>query len=313
MPDSPSVPLPSLAAVRVFEAVARRLSFTRAAEELGMTQAAVSYQIKGLEERIGTPVFLRLGREIRLTRAGERLAAAATEAMALLRNAVADISTSGEGVLSVTCLHTFAVTWLVPRLGSFQLANPGVAVRLDTSVRVVDLIHEDFDIGLRAGRGEWPGLEARFLFPGVFTPLCTPEMAASLGELAKPSQLLDAPLIGDHSEWEAWLAAAGHHYPQAKLRPALRYEVQQYDVAAALAGQGIAMASPIFFAPEIAAGRLVQPFDIDVAGEVSYWMVWPEARRRSPKIAAFRDWLLKAVADDAAVQKALARMAVPSG
>src|SRR3569623_1257333 len=106
MPDTPTVPLPSLGAIRVFEAVARRLSFTRAAEELGMTQAAVGYQLKGLEQRIGTPGVLRLGREIRLTRAGERLAAAATEAMALLRNAVADVSLSGAGVLSVTCLHT---------------------------------------------------------------------------------------------------------------------------------------------------------------------------------------------------------------
>ena len=306
MSETPPVPLPSLSAVRVFEAVARRMSFTKAAAELGMTQAAVSYQIKGLEERLGAPVFLRLGREIQLTRAGERLAGAATEAMGLLRNAVADITVSGEGVLAITCLHTFAVTWLVPRLGGFQLANPGVAVRLDTSVRVIDLVHEDYDIGLRAGRGEWPGLEARFLFPGVFTPLCTPEMAARYGGLTDPKQLLDAPLIGDRDEWEAWLGAAGLDYPEGTGRPALRYEVQQYDVAAAAAGQGVAMGSPIFFAPDIAAGRLVQPFDVLVAGEVGYWLVYAAARRHAPKVAAFRDWLLKAVADDPAVQRVLA-------
>src|SRR5688500_17050166 len=130
MAENRPAPLPSLSAVRVFEAVARRMSFTRAAEELGMTQAAVSYQIKALEDRLGQPVFRRLGRDIQLTRAGERLSTAATEAIALMRNAVADVTSSGEGVLSITCLHTLAVTWLVPRLGAFQLANPGLAVKL---------------------------------------------------------------------------------------------------------------------------------------------------------------------------------------
>jgi LysR family transcriptional regulator, glycine cleavage system transcriptional activator len=306
MPEVPNVPLPSLGAIRVFEAVARRMSFTRAAEELGMTQAAASYQIKALEERLGTPVFRRLGREIQLTRAGERLALAATEAMGLLRNAVAEVAGAGDGVLAVTCLHTFAVTWLVPRLGSFQLANPGLAVRLDTSVRIIDLVHEDFDIGLRAGMGDWPGLEATFLFPGVFTPLCTPQIAAELGGLTDPRQLLDAPLIGDRSEWEAWLAAAGLDYPEGSGRPTMAYEVQQYDVAAAAAGQGVAMGSPIFFAADIAAGRLVQPFDINVAGEGGYWLVHAQSRRRSPKITAFCEWLLKAVADDPSVQRVLA-------
>ena len=305
MSETRPTPLPSLTAVRVFEAVARRLSFTRAAEELGMTQAAVSYQIKGLEERLGQPVFLRLGREIQLTRAGERLSAAATEAMSLLRNAVADITASGEGVLAITCLHTLAVTWLVPRLGAFQLANPGVAVKLDTSSRLIDLAHEDFDVGLRAGSGDWPGIEAKFLFPSLFTAFCSPALCDRL-KLTEPKQLLDAPLIGEREDWEAWFSAAGLDYPESAGPPSIRYDVQQYDVAAALAGQGVALASPIFFEPEVEAGRLIRPFDITISGVGDYYLAYPESRRRSPKITAFRDWLLKAVAEDPAVQRATA-------
>ena len=132
-----SVPL---SAIRVFEAAARLGSFTRAAAELGMTQAAVSWQVKALEQRLDQPLFRRLPREVALTPAGERLARAASEAMTVLRSAFADLSASSDGVLSITTLQTFASQWLAPRVGGFQLANPGVAVRFDTSSRLVDLM-----------------------------------------------------------------------------------------------------------------------------------------------------------------------------
>ncbi|HEX8232959.1 MAG TPA: transcriptional regulator GcvA [Caulobacteraceae bacterium] len=297
-----AAPLPSLSAVRVFEAVARRLSFTRAAEELGMTQAAVSYQIKGLEDRLGQPVFERRGREIALTRAGERLAGASTEAMTLLRNAFADLQTKAEGVLAVTALTTFSATWLVPRLGRFQLENPQIAVRLDTSARLVDLLHEDFDIAIRAGKGEWPGLAAHKLLPSVYTPLCTPELWERLGRPERPQDLRGAPLIGMREDWENWFAAAGSELPAAEIGPRVGYDSQHFDVTAAVAGQGVALASPIFFAPEVAAGRLVRPFATVCTEGHSYWLVYPHARRTSPKIRLFRDWLLGELAADEAAQ-----------
>lgn len=302
-------PLPSLSTVRVFEAVARRLSFTRAAEELGMTQAAVSYQIKALEDRLGQPVFERRGREIALTRAGERLAGASTEAMTLLRNAFADLQTKAEGVLAVTALISLSAAWLVPRLGRFQLDNPRLAVRLDTSARLIDLLHEDFDVGIRAGMGEWPGLTAHKLFPSLYTPLCTPRVWERLGAPAEPEHLRTAPLIGIREEWERWFSAAGADVPAIEIGPRVGYDSQQFDVTAALAGQGVALASPIFFAPEIAAGRLLRPFPTVCSEGHHYWLAYPHARRAAPKIKLFRDWLLAEVASDEAARTETARAA----
>src|SRR4051812_20084595 len=146
-------PLPPLAAIRVFEAAARHGSFTKAAAELGMTQAAVSYQIKVLEERVGAPLFLRRPRQVLLTDAGQRLAPAVTEAFALMRDAYAATRGAAEGVLCVSTLVTFASNWLAQHLGSFQIDHPSIAVRLDTSDCLVDFAREDIDVGIRSGRG----------------------------------------------------------------------------------------------------------------------------------------------------------------
>ena len=308
-----SVPL---SAIRVFEAAARLGSFTRAAAELGMTQAAVSWQVKALEQRLDQPLFRRLPREVALTPAGERLARAASEAMTVLRSAFADLSASSDGVLSITTLQTFASQWLAPRVGGFQLAHPGVAVRFDTSSRLVDLMREDMDVGIRAGAGEWPGLEAQLLFPSVFTPLCAPALAASLGDPPNPAALLDAPRIGVEWEWTMWFQAAGVDPPgPAQGGPRLSADAMYLEVAAALSGQGFALGSPILFAAEIASGRLRQPFDLcardDSLGQ-GYWLVYPKDRRRVRKIAAFRDWITAEVAADPAAQTFLRTLETPA-
>jgi LysR family glycine cleavage system transcriptional activator len=297
------VPLPPLSAIRVFEAAARLKSFTRAGEELGMSQAAVSWQIKALEERLGTSMFRRLPREVVLTPAGERLAAAAGQAMNLLRTAIADLSETASGVLAITTLQTFAAQWLVWRMGAFQLAHPQIALRLDTSPRLVDLEHENFDLAIRAGPGKWPGLETVLLIPSVYTPLCAPELAQRIGGLEQPEQLLEAPLIGEPADWRAWFAEVGLGEAERRERFGFAADTQQFEVASALAGQGIALASPIFFHREIEAGRLVQPFEAVVAGPGDYWLAYPETRRRSPKIAAFRDWIVEAARSDPAVAR----------
>src|SRR5919109_1400056 len=164
--------LPPLSAVRAFEAAARHGSFTKAAAELGMTQAAVSYQVKLLEDRVGAPLFLRLPKRVALSEAGKRLAPPVTEAFQRLAAAFASLRESNEGVLSVTAILSFASNWLVPRLGSFQLAHPNIAVRLETSQRMVDFSREEIDVGIRGGRGTWPGLKTHLLMPTEFTPLC---------------------------------------------------------------------------------------------------------------------------------------------
>ena len=278
-----------LASIRVFEAAARLRSFTRAAEELGMTQAAVSWQIKALEGRLGQSLFRRLPREVQPTEGGERLSRAATEAMSLLRRAVSDLTEADEHILSITTLATLATPWLAPRLGALQLANPGLAVRLDTNPTLLDLSRENFDVGLRSGHGEWPGLESQLLMPSIFTPLCTPTMAEKL-KLAEPADLLDAPRIGLEKEWAAWFAAAGVVSP-TRAAARLTADYQVLEVASALDDQGVALASPILFAREIRNGLLVRPFRETVSFHSGYYLVWPEGRRRSPKIARFRDWL----------------------
>ena len=294
MPD-PLVGLP-LSSIRVFEAAARLNSFTRAAEELGMTQAAVSWQIKALETRLGFSLFRRLPREVQPTEPGERLSRAATEAMTLLRRAFAEVTEADQGVLSITTLTTLATQWLAPRLGAFQVANPGLAVRLDTSPTIIDLARDNMDVALRSGDGDWPDVECALLMPSVFTPLCSPALCERLG-LKDPADLVDAPRVGDEKEWAAWFASAG---VETAATPAsrLRADIQGLEVAAAMGGQGIALGSPILFAREIQAGLLVRPFRQTMKLSQGYWIAWPADRRRSPKIARFREWLMAEAAAD---------------
>jgi len=301
-----------LSAIRVFEAAARLLSFTRAAEELGMTQAAVSWQVKALERRLDQPLFRRLPREVALTPGGERLATAATEAMNVLRSAISDLSDTGEGVLAISTLQTLAVQWLAPRLGGFQVAHPKIAVRLESNANVIDLSREDFDVAIRTGFGDWPGLEAVPLFPSLMTALCSPQVAERLDRTRGPVAVMDSPRIGLDSEWALWLRAAGVA-PTADAGPTpLRFaaESQTMEIAAAMAGQGLALASPIMFSAEIAAGRLVQPFPVSVHHNRNVWLVYQRERRRARKIAAFRDWLLDHVAADPSIET-YAAQAVP--
>ena len=288
-----------LSAIRIFEAAARLKSFTRAADELGVTQAAVSWQVKALERRLDQTLFRRLPREVALTPAGERLARAATEAMNLLRAALADLTDQPGGVLSITTMESFAIQWLAPRIGGFQLSHPKIAVRLETSSRTENLVHDGFDIGLRSGSGDWPGLESHYLFPWELTPLCTPAVRAELGGLREPADLRRAALIGGENDWAAWFAAAGLAGPKIKAGGQLIADMQTIGVTSALAGQGVALGAPLLFAPEIDRGLLVRPFAVAISPAGGFWLSYPKERRRAVKIAAFRDWLLGAVAAEA--------------
>jgi len=290
--------LPPLAAIRAFEAVARHLSFTRAAEELGMTQAAVSYQIKLLEERVGAPLFLRKPRQIALTDTGQCMAPKVAEAFALLGEAYTDARGGADGVLCVSTLLTFAANWLAQHLGLFQLAHPSLAVRVDTSNRVVDFAREEVDVAIRSGSGKWPGVETHMLFRADFTPVLSPKLAASIGGVKAPVDLLKLPILdpGD-IWWKQWFELAGVEADGLAQRPGTSMGAQAYEANAAIAGQGVAIVTRALFKVEIADGRLIQPFDIVGDDGHAYWLVYPAGRRNVPKIRLFREWILAEVKD----------------
>lgn len=284
--------LPPLAAIRVFEAAARNLSFTRAAAELGMTQAAVSYQIKLLEDRLGAPLFLRQPRALALTEAGQWLAPRTTEAFDLLRDAYGRFGEREEATLIVNTMHTFAAQWLAPRLGAYQLSHPKTAVRLETTTRVVDFSREEVDVVVRSGKGLWPGLLSHKLIDVRYTMMVSPALAKRVGGIETPADMAKIELLdrGD-AWWQQWFEACGHPFdlPPPDAAPIM---LQTITASAAMAGLGGALLVPEFFAQEIADGRLIQPFDIVVDDGNAYWLAFPESRRNVPKIKAFRDWIV---------------------
>lgn len=281
-----------LNALRVFEAAARHGSFTRAGEELGMTQTAVSYQIKLLEERVGEPLFLRRPRQISLSEAGERLAPKVSEAFALLRDAVGSIGDDAGAALVIHSTPTFALQWLSRHLGSFQLKHPNIAVRLETSAKVIDFSREQADVAIRWTRGLSPGLDGHRLMSLDFAPMLSPKLAASIGGIHEPADLLKLPIIsaGDPL-WQLWFAAAGLHDPGLERYPKNELGTQTVDAGMAMVGQGVAILNPGHFVEEVAAGRLYQPFELTYNDGRDYWLVYPESRRNVPRIRAFRNWI----------------------
>ncbi|WP_119677563.1 transcriptional regulator GcvA [Indioceanicola profundi] len=288
--------LPPLTALRTFEAAARHLSFTRAADELAVTQAAVSFQIRQLEEHIGVSLFRRMTRRLELTPQGRELATAMTDALDRIRGAVERLQvTPDSGILSISALPTFAAQWLVPRMGQFNILHPGVAVRLDASSRLVDLERGEFDVAIRAGHGAWPGLVAERLMALELTPALAPGLLERAGSIERPADLLKLSFLDsqdpvDQTWWRQWFALSGT--PVDRLPSGSQYDTQLITGHAACMGQGVALICPIFFAGDIAAGRLVLPFpDLVLETGVAYWLVYAERRREDPKIRSFRDWI----------------------
>lgn len=290
--------LPPLSAVRVFEAVARHLSFTRAAEELGMTQAAVSYQIKLLEERVGAALFIRKPRQIVLSETGSKLAPQVEAAFALMREAFADTRGEVDNLLSISTVPTFASQWLAQNLGLFQIDHPNIAVRLDSSSALVDLLNEDFDIGIRTMADPVKkGLVAHLLVEADFTPLLSPALAESIGGVREPADLLKLPMLDPQDEWWAmWFEVAGVPGFSSEGRPMSMMNWQSLLGSAAMAGRGVTMLTPALFRDEIASGRLIRPFPLLAPAGRGYYLVYPESRRNAPKIKMFRDWMLEATA-----------------
>jgi LysR family transcriptional regulator, glycine cleavage system transcriptional activator len=294
--------LPPLNALRAFEAAARHLSFTRAAEELNVTQTAVSHQIKGLEERLGVQLFRRRSRGLLLTEAAQRYAPALRAAFAQIAAATEQLSASGAGgALNLSTVPSFAAKWLVPRLGRFRAAHPEIDLRISASLRLVDFSRDDFDVAIRMGRGNYPGHRVDALFGEVMFPVCAPRLLTGPKPLQRPEDLRQHVLLHDvdvtssafaapPQAWRLWLERAGVHGIDVERGPVFEDSAMLLDAAAE--GQGVALGRSALVAADLAAGRLVKPFDLSLPFELTYYLVCPEATADRPKIAAFRAWLL---------------------
>jgi LysR family glycine cleavage system transcriptional activator len=217
-------------------------------------------------------------------------------------------------VLSLSVVDGFATNWLVPRLGAFQLIHSKIAVKLGISGELVDFKSGDVDVGIRTGRGDWPGLVMHRLFAVSYTPMLSPQLLEAAGPVHTPADLLKLPLLDPlDSWWVDWFVGAGIEPADLSRRTEMRVYLQNLAAAAAIAGHGVAMLTPAFFAHEVAAGRLVQPFPLVRHPGSDYWLVYPEARRRSPKIRAFRDWLLAAIRKQAETHTLGSHLDGPAG
>ncbi len=286
--------LPPLRALRAFEAAARHLSFTKAGAELFVTQAAVSHQIRALEEDLGVRLFRRMNRRLMLTEEGQRYLPAVSRAFDLLREATTALRAHDiPGPLTVSVLPSFAARWLVPRLGRFFARHPDIDLRIDPSVAICDFAQGDVDVGIRYGRGDYPGLRADRLLDEDIFPVCSPLLKAGPPGLHRPEDLRHHTLLHDdsHADWRTWLLAAG--VDGVDPERGTIFTDSSMLIQAAIAGQGVALARGVLVADALAAGRLVRPFRLSLPAEFAYYFVYPERVAAHPKVRAFRDWLLE--------------------
>ncbi|WP_408590534.1 LysR substrate-binding domain-containing protein [Novosphingobium sp.] len=295
--------LPPLSAVRVFEAAARLENFSRAAEELGMTQAAVSYQVRQLEDRVGQALFMRERGRVRLSDAGRRLAPAVSAALNDLATAFAGLRADDSGVLAISTIPSFGGTWLAMRIGRFQLAMPDLALRLVTSSNLADFDRDGIDVAIRSGVGPWPGVTREFLMRYHVTPICSPEFVRAHA-IERPEDLLRVQRLAPEDKWWAgWFKASGVAAPAA-TQSGIALDSQVEEARLAGAGFGIALMTPMFWRDEIASGRLVQPFPTFHFSSGSLWLVRPEGRSAVRKIERFREWLFAELATERARRSA---------
>lgn len=283
--------LPSLSSIRAFEAAARVGSFAQAALELGTTAASVSYHVRQLEQQLGMPLFHRHAQRVELTRPGAVIAREAMNAFAALRASFVRAVEEDESRLALTTLPSFGTSWLTPRLGDFRKRHPQIALRIDVSGDAEDLNDGRFDAAIRNGHGRWPGMRAVKLLPSIFMPLCSPKLKGAAAALANPRRALDVPLLGRPDWWTMWFRARGFNAGPSRDKFGTSLAHEYLDIAAAVAGQGIAIGSPLLFRAELDAGRLVPAHDVVATDDRAFWFIYPAARQYSRKLKAFGDWL----------------------
>jgi LysR family glycine cleavage system transcriptional activator len=290
--------LPPLNALKAFEAAARNESFTRAAEELHVTQGAVSHQVKALEEMLGLKLFSREHQRLALTDSGRDYLGVVRDALDRIAAGTEQLTRRRDpNVLTISTSPDFAAKWLVHRLGRFAEAHPGIDLRVTATDHHVDFARDDVDLAVRHGDGKWPALDAVRLCAERLFPVCSPKLLAGGKRVAKPADLLRFPLLRleDSSTWTKWFAAAGVTEPKCH-GPIINRASMLID--AAIDGQGIALARTALAARDLIDGRLVKPVDVSLRLPNTYWIVAPKASV-TPRIANLREWLLAEAADDA--------------
>lgn len=292
--------LPPLTALRAFEAAARHLSFARAADELNVTPAALSFQIKSLEEHLGTPLFHRMNRAVALTEPGRILAPGASDGFATLSAAWrAARRAVDETTLTVTAGPAVTAVWLAPRFYDFAQAHPEIELRFSAAVRMMDFDRDEIDVAIRFGTGPDTGLHADPLLPEYFTPMMTPDMAERFGTL---EGLKTAPILHDDSvrflepprDWAAWLTASG--LTRGDMQGP-RFSQADHALDAAIAGAGVVLGRTTLAAKALRDGRLVAPFEVALDTPASFRMLCQKGTEDRPRIKAFREWILAEIAD----------------
>jgi LysR family glycine cleavage system transcriptional activator len=288
--------LPALNALKTFEAASRHESFSRAADELFVTHGAVSHQIRALEEELGTPLFLREGKRVRLTDAGCRYAKNVRSALMALADATREVREGQRARrLVVSSLSSFSARWITPRIGRFIERHPEIDLELLSTNALTDFTRDDVDVGIRFGGGNYSDLHVEKLLDEVGFPVCSPTLGA--GALPKtPAELAASPrlLRSDDQMWSAWFKAAGLSGVPEPRRGVL-YQDSSNLLQAAIDGQGIALVRHSIAAHELATGRLMRLFDIDAQSPFAYWFVCPPPLLGSPRVQAFRTWLFEEV------------------
>ena len=291
--------LPSLNALKAFEAAARHESFTKAANELSVTQGAVSHQVKALEVELGLRLFNRERQRLVITDAGRSYLEVVRDAfdrLALGTNRVLQLQTSG--VLAVSASPNFATKWLVHRLGRFIETHPEIDLRVSGSHQHVDFVNEDIDLAIRHGDGQWPGLSVTRLCVEELFPVCSPKFMRGRNALRSPADLKRRTLlhVDDRRQWSKWLEAAD--VPTTGIERGPIFNQSHMVIDAAVDGQGIALARTALAAWDLCAGRLVRPFPLALKAPYAYWIVCPKTTADLPKISIFREWLLAEAAED---------------
>ena len=293
--------LPPLNSLRAFEAAARHLSFTKAAGELHVTPAAISHQIKALEEYCGAVLFHRLTRSLALTETAQAALPALRQAFDKLAEAAERLTPAVDsGVLTVSVAPSFAGKWLLPRLERFREAHPGFDIRIDATDGLVSFDTDGVDIALRYGRGDYPGLVSDCLMAEAVFPVCSPSLMIGERAIRSPADLALHTLVhvtwqtaeAEAPNWRMWLKAAGIETIDAERGP--RFNMDSMAVQAAIEGQGVALANGALVAADLAAGRLVRPFPptTDETTMFCYYVVYPETHHQDLKVRAFRDWVV---------------------
>ena len=292
--------LPSLNALRAFEASARHQRFTLAGEELNVTAGAVSHQVKALEDELGIVLFERLSNQLRLTPAGQRYLDAIGDAFDRIESGTRGLYVQADRrQLAISTSPNFAAKWLVPRLGGFTAQYPEMALRLDQSERHTNFIREQIDVAIRYGEGPWPGLSCTRLGDEFLLPVCAPSLKAfrSLNDIAAGGLLH----VNDRQAWAAWFAEQGAPAESLAVGGGIVFNQESAAVDAAVAGQGLALARSSLVAHALQQKELIVPLARDLRfrqGKQAYWLVYPQEGEMNGNVAAFTNWLLQSFEKD---------------